>query len=132
MKISTDGPLPQLELGPQIGGLKVLYQRAGSLIFQPITMAGAMMGAWGTNPGIRALFMGSLVLYFGAVALLGIIAITFYYVAVLPSEQSFNQGQAHRSERSPLKRDHEDIKAELSELRAERAAADGGERDDSR
>lgn len=116
MKISRDGPLPQFELGPHLGGLKVLYQRAGSLVFQPITMVGAMMGAWGTNPGIRELFLNSLLVYFGTVAVVGVITVTLYYVAILPSEQSFNQGQSQRPERSPLKRDTEAIRSEVEAL----------------
>lgn len=130
MKTSNDGPLPQFELGPHLGGLKVLYQRAGSLLFQPVTMAGAMMGAWGTNPGIRELFLNSLLLYFGSVVLMGGIVITVYYVAILPSEQSFNQGQSQRPERSPLKQDTEAI---LEEVRSDSqpAVADGGDNDDA-
>lgn len=130
MKVSRDGPLPQFELGPHVGGLKVLYQRAGSIIFQPITMVGAMMGAWGTNPGIRELFFGSLLLYFGSVAAVGLVWVTIYYVAVLPSEQSFNQGQSQRSERSPLKRDTEAIQSQIDELEQQLAArTDGGDND---
>lgn len=130
MKISREGPLPQVELGPHIGGLKVLYQRAGSLLFQPVTMLGAMMGAWGTNPGIRALFQHSLTLYFGTVVVLGVVVITLYYVCILPSEQSFNQGQAHRVERSPLKRDHEQFEAELQEIKRHVGAVPDGGVDD--
>lgn len=114
--MSRKGVLPQFELGPHIGGLKVLYQRAGSLVFQPITMAGAMMGAWGTNPEIRRLFLHSPLIYFGTVVLVGVLTTAFYYVAILPSEQSFNQGQGQRAERSPLKRDTEAIRAELEIL----------------
>lgn len=116
MKVSRDGPVPQLELGPHIGGMKVLYQRAGSLLFQPVTMIGAMFGAWGTNPGIRALFQNSLILYFGSVTLAGVFVMMGYYMAVLPSEQSFNQGQSQRAERSPLKRDTETIREQLEVL----------------
>jgi hypothetical protein len=35
---------------------------------------------------------------------------------IIPSEQSFRQGQAHRTERSPLKRDHEEIQEQLEAL----------------
>lgn len=130
MKISRDGPLPQFELGPHVGGLKVLYQRAGSIIFQPVTMTGAMMAAWGTNPGIRELFFGSLVLYFGSLAVVGLVWAAIYYSCVLPSEQSFNQGQSQRPERSPLKRDTEAIRERIDELEHRLAArADGGDSD---
>lgn len=119
MKYSTDGPLPQVELGPHLGGLKVLYQRAGSLVFQPITMVSAMTGAWATSQMVRDLFMGSLILYFGSVVVLGGVVMTAYYMFILPSEQSFNQTQSQRPERSPLKRDTEQIRAEVEELREE-------------
>lgn len=116
MKLTTDGPLPQVELGPHLGGLKVLYQRAGGLVFQPITMVSAMTGAWATSPMVRDLFANSLVLYFGSVALLGVIVMAVYYMLILPSEQSFSQVQSQRPERSPLKRDTEALLTEVREL----------------
>lgn len=125
MKLSRDGWLPQVELGPRLGGLKVLYQRAGSLVFQPITMVGAMQAAWSTTPSLQAVFADSLLAYYGSVVLLGLAVMGFYYMVVLPSEQTFNQVQAHRSERSPLKRDTEAILDELREPRC-----DGGGDDD--
>lgn len=117
MKITRDGWLPQVELGPRIGGLKVLYQRAGSLVFQPITMVGAMQAAWSTTPALQALFGGYLWAYYGSVVLLGFAVMGLYYMAILPSEQTFNQVQAHRSERSPLKRDTEEILTVVKEQR---------------
>lgn len=130
--ITWDGPLPQVELGPFVGGMKQLYQRAGTLLFQPVTMVGAMMGAWGTNPGIRDLFHNSLAVYFGSVVFLGAAVMTLYYIAVLPSEQSFVQGQAHRAARSPLKRDTEDIISRLERLETDGdhwRETDGGRRE---
>lgn len=118
MKTNNDGPIPQFELGPKLGGLKVLYQRSGSLVFQPVTMVSAMVGAWSTSPTVRDLFLGSIVLYFGSVFVLGGLAMTAYYVAILPSEQRFNQTQSQRSIRSPLKRDTEAIRDELEEIKA--------------
>lgn len=141
MKISRDGPLPQFELGPHLGGLKVLYQRAGSLVFQPITMVSAMTGAWATSQTVRDLFMNSLIAYFGSVVVLGFVVMTAYYMFILPSEQSFNQVQSQRPERSPLKQDTENIREELEALneRLERHGlemeihpADGGEDTGSR
>lgn len=128
MKTSTDGPLPQFELGPHLGGLKVLYQRAGSLVFQPITMVSAMTGAWATSQMVRDLFLGSLVLYFGSVAVLGAVVMTSYYMFILPSEQSFNQVQSQRPERSPLKRDTEQIRAEIDELQEQLEKLDPGKK----
>lgn len=116
LETSNDGPIPQIELGPHIGGMKILYQRAGSLVFQPVTMVGAMTSAWATSETVRMLFLGSPYLYFGAVGILTAVAMVVYYVAILPSEQGFNQGQAQRAERSPLKRDTESILTELDAL----------------
>lgn len=130
MKISRDGPLPQFELGPHVGGLKVLYQRAGSIIFQPVTMTSAMMAAWGTNTAIRELFFNSLLLYFGSLTVVGLVWAAIYYSCVLPSEQSFNQGQSQRPERSPLKRDTEAIQTQIDNLEQQLAArTDGGDVD---
>lgn len=116
METSNDGPLPQFELGPHLGGLKVLYQRAGSLVFQPVTMVSAMTGAWATSPMVQRLFLDSLLVYFGSVVLLGGVVMTTYYMFILPSEQSFNQVQSQRPERSPLKQDTETILGEIKEL----------------
>jgi len=121
MKISRNGPLPQLELGPHLGGAKSLFQRSG-IVARMITMASAMSAAWSTTPVLRDAFLGSFVLFgLAAVGALGAWMVVDY-VFILPSEQTFRQGQAHRSDRSPVKRDTEEILAELRE-----AATDGGE-----
>jgi hypothetical protein len=112
MKISRDGVLPQIELGPRVGGLKVLYQRAGSLVFQPVTMVSAMGAAWSTTPALQAVF-GSFLVFVLAVAVFGLAVMGGYYMIVLPAEQRFNQVQSQRSERSPLKRDTEAILDEI-------------------
>jgi hypothetical protein len=124
MKISRDGLLPQVELGPRLGGLKVLYQRAGSLVFQPVTMVSAMGAAWSTTPALQELFLSSFLVFVVAVAVFGLAVMGGYYMFVLPAEQRFNQVQSQRSERSPLKRDTEQILDRLD------ARTDGGERDD--
>jgi hypothetical protein len=124
MKISRDGVLPQVELGPRLGGLKVLYQRAGSLVFQPVTMVSAMGAAWSTTPALQAVF-GSFLVFVLAVAMFGLAVMGGYYIIVLPAEQRFNQVQSQRSERSPLKRDTEAILAALE------ARSDSGDGDDS-
>lgn len=124
MKISRDGVLPQVELGPRLGGLKVLYQRAGSLVFQPVTMVSAMGAAWSTTPALQEVFLGSFIVFLVAVAVFGLAVMGGYYMLVLPAEQRFNQVQSQRSERSPLKRDTEAILAELQ------ARTDGGQDDD--
>jgi hypothetical protein len=115
MKFSRDGWLPQIELGPRIGGLKVLYQRAGSLVFQPITMISAMGAAWSTTPALQGFFAGSFLMFVLAVAVFGVLTMGAYYVAILPAEQRFNQVQSQRTERSPLKRDTEAILDEVRE-----------------
>lgn len=122
MKISRDGPLPQFELGPHLGGFKVLYQRSG-IIARMITMTSAMTAAWSTNQTLRDVFLGSFLVFMAAAGAVLCLWMVFDYVALMPSEQNFRQGQAHRSERSPLKRDTERILDELDET----AVADGGE-----
>lgn len=115
MKISTDGVLPQFELGPNLGGLKVLYQRAG-VVMRTITMVSAMTSAWATSGTVRAVFGGSAAAFFGTALLIGVLWMVFDYVALIPSEQTFRNGQSERTERSPLKNDTEAI---LKELRDE-------------
>lgn len=114
MKISYNGPIPQVELGPHLGGLKTLYQRSG-IIARMITMLSAMSAAWSTSATIRSLFVGEFALFVSAAALALVAWMVVDYTVILPSEQSFRQGQAHRSERSPVKRDTERI---LSQMRS--------------
>lgn len=131
MKFSRDGPLPQFELGPHLGGLKVLYQRSG-IIARMITMTSAMTAAWSTSGTLRGVFLGSFALFMAAafVVLLGWMVVD--YVLILPSEQSFQQGQSERAERSPLKRDTENIRERLDAIeRQTRPLADGGGSDGS-
>jgi len=115
MRISRDGVLPQVELGPRLGGLQVLYQRAGSLVFQPVTMISAMGAAWSTTPALQEVFAGSFLVFVLAVAVFGLAVMGGYYMFVLPAEQRFNQVQSQRAERSPLKRDTEQILEEVQE-----------------
>lgn len=108
MKWSWDGPLPQIELGPHLGGLKTLYQRSG-IVARLITMLSAMGAAWSTTGTLRQLFLGEFVLFvLGAGAVLcGWMVVD--YMIIIPSEQTFRQGQGQRVERSPLKQDTEEI-----------------------
>jgi len=109
--------LPQFELGPRLGGAKVLYQRSG-IIARMITMLSAMSAAWSTTPALRQA-LGSFAAFVGLAVIALLAWMAFDYVVLLPSEQSFNQGQSQRAERSPLKRDTEEIVERLS--RVERA-----------
>jgi hypothetical protein len=93
-----------------------------------ITMASAMSAAWSTTPVLRDAFLGSSILFgLAAIAALGGWMV-LDYTLILPSEQTFRQGQAHRSERSPVKRDTEEIQREIREIRDRlpEAATDGG------
>lgn len=132
MKLSRDGPLPQIELGPTLGGLKVLYQRSG-IIARMITMLSAMSAAWSTTAALRDIFLGEFALFLAAAACVLILWMVVDYSLIIPSEQSFNQGQAHRPERSPLKRDTEEIISRLDQLESDNTgsgtqsvATDGG------
>lgn len=120
--------IPQLELGPRLGGLKVLFQRS-NMITGLITMFSAMSAAWSTTPVLREVFGSFAVFALTAGAVLAA-WMTLDYTVLLPSEQSFNQGQSQRPERSPLKRDTEEIKTCLERL--ETVRADGGDDDDTR
>lgn len=122
MKISWNGPLPQLELGPHLGGLKVLYQRSG-IIARMITMVSAMTAAWSTNAALRNIFFNSFLAFLAAAVLVLLVWMVVDYMFLIPSEQSFRQGQAHRTERSPLKRDTEEIIDRLDHV----TVADGGD-----
>lgn len=107
--------LPQLDSGIiRLGGAKVLFQRSG-MVTQLITMVSAMSAAWSTTPVIRE-FFGSFVVFIGVAVGCLSVWMLFDYTVLYPSEQSFNQGQSQRPERSPLKRDTEDIKRKLEEL----------------
>lgn len=115
MNLSWDGPVPQVELGPHLGGAKTLFQRSG-IIARMITMVSAMSAAWSTSHTLRELFLGSYALFLGSAIAALCAWMVFDYVLIIPSEQSFRQGQAHRTERSPLKRDHEKIQRQLEDL----------------
>lgn len=114
MKISTDGPLPQLELGPHLGGAKLLFMRSG-IITRMITMFSAMGAFWSTSKTIRSVFGSFLLFVLAAIVAMGVWMV-IDYTLIYPSEQNFRQNQAHREERSPLKRDHEDILSQLEQL----------------
>lgn len=121
--------LPQWELGPRLGGLKVLLQRGGFLM-QMITMGSAMISAWATSRTLRAVFLNSVALYFASTALLIAVWLVVYYSVILPSEQTFNQTQSQRPERSPLKRDTEQILDRLEAVeQRQQMRADGGTED---
>lgn len=138
MKRSDDGPIPQLELGPHLGAFKVLYQRSG-IIARMITMLSAMSAAWSTTGVLRDVFAGSFIAFLGFAVLILLLWMVVDYTVIIPSEQSFNQGQSQRPERSPLKRDTEEIINRIDELETElgrrgersRTVADGGTEDES-
>lgn len=114
MKISRDSIVPQVELGPRLGGFKQLFQRTG-IVVRPITMFSAMAAAYSTTPEIQA-FFGSF-LAFALTAVAGMLAwMGFDFVVLYPSEQSFNQEQAQRPERSPMRRDTVYIRERMDEL----------------
>jgi hypothetical protein len=108
--------VPQLELSGHVGGAKQMFQRSG-IVARMITMVSAMSAAWATSSTLRGLFFDSYPLFlaaaFGALAAWMVVD----YVLILPSEQRFSQEQSQRKERSPLKRDHEELKRSLEELK---------------
>jgi len=114
MKISSDGRVPQLELGPYIGGAKLLFQRSG-IVTRLITMISAMSAFWSTNNTIRAAFQGNYVAFIAAAFVAMGVWMIFDYTVIFPSEQNFRQNEAHTEERSPLKRDHERILQRLKD-----------------
>jgi hypothetical protein len=115
MKVNRDGPIPQVEWGPTLGGAKALFQRSG-IVARLITMVSAMSAAWSTSAALRDVFFGSYILFLGAAFAALAAWMVVDYTLIIPSEQTFRQGQAHREERSPLKRDHEDIKRRLEAM----------------
>lgn len=123
MKITRKGLLPQMELGPRLGGAKVLFQRSG-IVMRSVTMMSAMVSAWSTTPLVRDLFFNDFKIFTGVVVLSLCAWMAFDYTVLLPSQQTFNQGQAHRAERSPLKRDTETI---INQLQERSVATDGGD-----
>lgn len=125
MKISRDGVVPQVELGPRIGGFKVLYQRA-SVVSGIITMVSAMTAAYSTTPVLRDIF-GSFTVFLGAAVVILFAYMGFDFMFLLPSEQRFIGTQAQRTERSPLKRDTEEILRRLDGIDTTGTRADGGE-----
>lgn len=114
MKISSNGRIPQLELGPYIGGAKLLFQRSG-IVTRMITMLSAMSAFWSTNNTIRVAFSGNYVLFIATAFIAMGLWMIFDYTVVFPSEQNFRQNEAHTKERSPLKRDHREILRRLDE-----------------
>lgn len=114
MKISRDSIVPQVELGPRLGGFKQLFQRTG-IVVRPITMFSAMAAAWSTTAEIQALFGSFAVFALTAVAGMGA-WMAFDFVVLYPSEQTFNQEQSQRPERSPTRRDTMYIRERVDEL----------------
>jgi len=115
MKVSRDGRIPQLEFGPYLGGAKLLFQRSG-IVTRLITMISAMSAFWSTNGTLRGLFAGRYAVFIGGALLAMAAWMVLDYTVILPSEQNFRQNEAHTTERSPLKRDHEDLKRRLAAL----------------
>lgn len=99
--------VPQLELGPRLGGLKILYQRT-TAVAGLVTMVSSMVAAYSTAPMLRQ-FFGSFIFFVSTVFFILLVYMLFDYMVILPSEQRFLGTQAQRTERSPLKRDTEKI-----------------------
>ena len=111
--MSRDGIFPQVELGPRLGGFKVLYQRTGA-VARVITMVSAMVAAYSTTPWLQDVF-GSFALFLATTITVLLIYMAIDFIVILPSEQRFLGVQAQRTERSPLKRDTEAILRLLDE-----------------
>lgn len=141
MKISRDGWVPQLEpegsaepVLVRLGGAKRIMQQS-SFPMQAVTMVNASIGAWAASAWLRGVFWNDARLFAFTVGL-GLIAwMVAYFSVILPGEQAWGQGQSQRTERSPLKRDTEEILTRLNELETELdrrtdgqiPATDGGE-----
>jgi len=125
MKINRESIIPQIELGPRLGGVKVLYQRA-SVVSGVITMVSAMTAAWSTTPILRDTF-GSFPAFLAVAGVVLAVYMGFDFMVLLPSEQRFLGTQAQRTERSPLKRDTERILRRLDRLEGNSLTADGGD-----
>jgi len=119
MKISDNGRIPQLELGPYLGGAKLMFQRSG-IVTRLITMISAMSAFWSTNNTLRMAYNGNYPAFIATALVLMGVWMVFDYTIILPSEQNFRQGEAHTSERSPLKRGHDEILARLDRIENER------------
>lgn len=124
VRISREGLIPQIEPGPmarRLGGVYQLVQRSGV----PIRILNTgMLGSvlWSTSPMVRNIFPNILVLYAVLVIAVGVYMIGDLSI-ILPFQQGFSQHQSQRSERSPLKRDTEEI---LDHLSAHSILTDGG------
>lgn len=143
MKISRRGWLPQLEphgrLGKwltRLGGAKMLVQRSG-VVANKITMVSALTAMWSTTPEVQDIFFGSFPLFMGSVFVLIAIYGVIDHGVILPGEQGYTQEQAHTAERSPLKRDTEqlvehteELIGRLEELEPAEPAPDGGKNPD--
>lgn len=125
MKITRDSIIPQVELGPRLGGFKVLYQRTGT-VAGIITMVSAMTAAYSTTPLLQSVF-GSFPAFVLCAAGTLFVYMGVDFMFILPSEQRFRGVQAQRTERSPLKRDTEQIIRRLDALESGGLAADGGD-----
>lgn len=126
MKVSRDGVIPQFELGPRLGGFKVLYQRTGT-VARVITMVSAMIAAYSTTPVLQTLF-GSFAAFFSVAVGVLLVYMVIDFTVILPSEQRFLGAQAQRTERSPLKQDTECILERLDQLEQwHEPTTDGGE-----
>lgn len=86
----------------------MLVQRSG-VVANKITMVGALTAAWGTNPWVRDLFFGSFALFIGSTFVVLAVYAVIDHGVILPGEQGYTQEQAHTAERSPLKRDTEEL-----------------------
>lgn len=135
MKISRDGILPQVE---PVGWMEPILVRLGagkrilqqsSFPMQALVLVNTSISSWSTNAGVRTFFHNDARLYALTVTLALAGWMGVYYTAILPGEQGFGQGQSQRADRSPLKRDTEDILSRLDTLETEQdTLADGGSR----
>lgn len=134
MKFSRDGVIPQLEpegwVGTwqtRLGGARRLFQRSG-IVSRPITMWGAITAAWGSFDPLQTAFPSYGVFVGAAFLILGLWGIVDF-AGIMPGEQKFGQTQSQRTERSPLKRDTEEILTRLDRI-DQPVIPDGGDSDD--
>lgn len=113
--------LPQLELGPRIGGAKELATRvafyngiantlmvAGFYYQSNPIIPGTPMRIQDVLPAVEAFYLTLIIGGFGVML--------FEHVVMVPAQAEYNQLQDFKENRSPIRQDIQDIKDTLEEM----------------
>lgn len=113
--------VPQIELGPRIGGMKELATRVTFYngIANTLMVAGVY---YQSNPIVPGMSMRlqeavpTVVAFYGSLFFLGIMAMGFEHVIMVKAQAEYNQHQQFDENVSPIRRDVLETKERIDEL----------------